>query len=243
MKLPVQLIFSCEHGGNQVPDDYQVSFGSPRARQLLQSHRGWDPGALEAAQSLATDAGQPLLASTITRLLVDLNRSLDHPHLHSEVVSHFSAPEREQLLRRYYAPYRKQLAQRLQEAVQSGHFALHLSVHTFTPRYCGNLREFEIGLLFDPDRTNENRICTQWRQRLMKTSSRCRVELNQPYLGIDDGLTTAMRSQFPDGHYAGIELEINSRLRRRTQAGRKRIWRLLHETLKITLADLSMKTV
>lgn len=243
MKLPVQLIFSCEHGGNQVPVEYQVSFRTPRARQLLQSHRGWDPGALEAAQSLAADAGQPLLASMITRLAVDLNRSLDHPQLHSEVVSHLSEGDREQLIRRYYAPYRKQLAQRLQDAVQAGHFALHLSVHTFTPRYRGNLREFEIGLLFDPDRTNENRICSQWRQRLMQTSPKLRVELNRPYLGVDDGLTTAMRAHFPDGQYAGIELELNSRLRRRTQGGRMKLWRTLYETLKTALVDLSMKSV
>ena len=45
--------------------------------------------------------------------------------------------------------------------------------------------------------------------------TRLRVELNQPYLGIDDGLTTAMRQQFADHDYAGIELEINHRIMRR----------------------------
>jgi predicted N-formylglutamate amidohydrolase len=242
MRAPARIVFSCEHGGNQIPVECAAQFSTPRAKQLLHSHRGWDPGALEAAQSLATQAGQPLIASTITRLAVDLNRSLDHPNVHSEIVSQMSQRQRDRLVRHYYAPYRKELAKRLQEAVQAKHFVLHLSIHTFTPRLRGVLRDFEIGLLFDPARTNESWICSRWQQHLTQLSPRLRVEMNRPYLGIDDGLTTAMRAQFADRQYAGIELEINSRLRRRTSAGRQRLWQTLYETLKMTLTELPAKT-
>lgn len=242
MRAPAQIVFSCEHGGNQIPVECAAQFSTPRAQQWLRSHRGWDPGALEAAQSLATQAGQPLIASTITRMAVDLNRSLDHPNVHSEIVSQMSQRQRNRLIRKYYAPYRNQLAQRLHHTVQSEHFVLHLSIHTFTPRFRGVLREFEIGLLFDPARTNEAWICSRWQQHMTQLSPRLRVELNRPYLGIDDGLTTAMRARFTDDQYAGIELEINSRLRRRTSAGRQRLWQTLYKTLKMTLTELPVKT-
>jgi hypothetical protein len=37
------------------------------------------------------------------------------------------------------------------------------------------------------------------------------IEFNKPYLGIDDGLTTYLRTVYPDSHYAGIEIEINQK--------------------------------
>jgi hypothetical protein len=37
------------------------------------------------------------------------------------------------------------------------------------------------------------------------------IEFNKPYLGIDDGLTTYLRTIYPDSRYAGIEIEINQK--------------------------------
>ncbi len=48
-----------------------------------------------------------------------------------------------------------------------------------------------------------------------------RALANQPYLGIDDGLTTHFRIIFLADVYAGIEIEINNRFTRlsaRTQS-------------------------
>ena len=47
------FIITCEHGGSRVPAPYREPF---RDRQeLLDSHRGWDSGALEMAKALAAD--------------------------------------------------------------------------------------------------------------------------------------------------------------------------------------------
>jgi len=43
-------------------------------RRLLDSHRGHDPGALAMARSLARSLDATLLAATVSRLLVALNR-------------------------------------------------------------------------------------------------------------------------------------------------------------------------
>lgn len=46
----IALLISCEHAVNTVPYDYQTLF--ERHKELLESHRGIDFGALEIAQSI-----------------------------------------------------------------------------------------------------------------------------------------------------------------------------------------------
>jgi len=68
------FIITCEHGGNRIPASYRQLFRGQRA--LLDSHRGYDPGALVMATTLAGTFRAPLVASTTSRLLIDLNRSM-----------------------------------------------------------------------------------------------------------------------------------------------------------------------
>ena len=49
------------------------------ATRVARVHRGYDAGALAMARDLAASLRAPLVASTVSRLLVDLNRSLGHP--------------------------------------------------------------------------------------------------------------------------------------------------------------------
>ena len=72
-------VITCEHGGNRIPAPYRDLFHTHQA--LLDSHRGYDPGALIMARALATAFAAPLVTSTVSRLLVDLNRSVGHPRL------------------------------------------------------------------------------------------------------------------------------------------------------------------
>ena len=237
MNRRTQLILSCEHGGNVVPDEFQFALDSPHARQHLNSHRGWDPGSLEAAQFFAEKSGAPLIHSTTSRLLVDLNRSLGNSQLFSRFITPIASEARQAILEQHYHPYRKRIEQALLAARNAGARVVHLSVHTFTPIFRGVRRNLDIGLLFDPDRDFEHELCVTWQRILQSRDPKLRVELNQPYLGIDDGLTTAMRRQFDDCDYAGIELEINNRLARRSEQGRRRLWQTLYQSLADTLKE------
>ena len=220
-----------------MPHEYRSAFASPLARQHLNSHRGWDPGALEAATFLHHKTGAPLIHSTTTRLLVDLNRSLGNAQLFSKFSKSADADTHTTMIEQYYRPYRSQVLRAIQAAVDAGSFVLHISVHTFTPVYHGSRRKLHIGLLFDPTRSLEAAVCLTWQRILRAGDGRLRVELNQPYLGIDDGLTTAMRVQFSNQLYAGVELEINNQIMRRSEQGRMRLWQLLHASLSQTLAE------
>jgi predicted N-formylglutamate amidohydrolase len=48
----VGLVITCEHGSNRIPAPYRDLFHAHEV--LLDSHRGYDPGALIMARALAT---------------------------------------------------------------------------------------------------------------------------------------------------------------------------------------------
>lgn len=205
---PLALLISCEHAGNEVPPEYEHLFASPGAQDLLRSHRGWDPGALPVAIDLALHLPAPLVSCVVTRLLVETNRSLHAPDLFSAFTRDLPQGERDRIMERYYWPHRNRIEQFITDLTGSGQRVLHLGVHSCTDELSGNRREFELGLLFDPQRTFEQQVVDHITEYFERTHPHYRIVHNQPYLGTDDGLTTEMRKQFPDHAYAGIELEL-----------------------------------
>jgi len=228
---PDQLLITCEHGGNRVPARYRRAFA--HAGPALASHRGYDRGALELARELSRCLHAALVYSTISRLLIELNRSLSHRHAFSPYARRLPIPLREELVARYYMPYRRAVEQQITRAVRRGRRMVHLSSHSFTPRRAGVLRTVDIGLLYDPHRSAEAAFCARWRQLLIARDARLRVRRNYPYRGSADGLTTALRRQFPERAYLGIELEVNQRF---VRAGGD-AWRELRALLVDTFAE------
>jgi predicted N-formylglutamate amidohydrolase len=208
MKLrPLMVLLSCEHGGNQVPPEHRKLFASHR--ELLQTHRGWDPGTKQLAERWQKQLACELHVATVTRLLVDLNRSPNHRSVFSEITRDLPAAEKQELLRVYHAPHRQRILDTIAQAVKAGQRVLHIGVHSFTPELHGEVRNADIGLLYDPTRTWEAEICRSWRTSLRSLAVQPRVRLNYPYRGNTDGLTTTLRQCFPEESYAGIEIEVN----------------------------------
>jgi predicted N-formylglutamate amidohydrolase len=201
------LVITCEHGGNRIPAPYRGLFHAHHA--LLESHRGYDPGALIMARALASTFAAPLVASTISRLLVDLNRSIGHPHLHSEATRNAPAEVRQRILKRYYQPYRAQAERFVRQAIADHQLVIHVSCHSFTPELDGKVREADIGLLYDASRTGEADLCERWKAYLEGCAPDLTVRRNYPYAGNGDGLTAWFRRRLPPGAYVGIELEVN----------------------------------
>jgi predicted N-formylglutamate amidohydrolase len=204
------FIVTCEHGGNRIPAAYRGMFDGLQA--LLATHRGYDPGALLMAKRLATDLAAPLETSTVSRLLVDLNRSPGHPHLFSRITRAAPAEVRREIMARHYLPYRARVECRVGDAVRRGRRAVHISSHSFTPELDGHVRQADIGLLYHPDRPGEVRLCAHWKAALAALAPDLQVRRNYPYAGKGDGLTQHLRRQFPAAAYVGIELEINQRI-------------------------------
>jgi predicted N-formylglutamate amidohydrolase len=200
--------------------------------RLLDSHRGHDIGARAAARFLERRLGAPLVCGTVTRLLVDLNRSEGHRALLSELTRPLPEPARRELLACHYHPYRDLVASWIDAQLRRGARVLHVSVHSFTPVLDGRPRRADVGLLYDPARPAEKRVCRAWRAELALLEPGATTRLNYPYRGTSDGLVKSLRRRFPKGTYAGVELELNQARLRRTR-GRAALLAGVAEALRV----------
>ncbi|NNM60047.1 MAG: N-formylglutamate amidohydrolase [Legionellales bacterium] len=205
------LFITCEHGGNDIPEDYRYLFA--KAATELATHRGYDIGAL----SVFTLLEEAKLAdfyhsATTSRLFVELNRSPGHPRLWSEFTCDLSSTQKEEVLWQYYYSYRNGVEANISDAINREQRVIHLSIHSFTPELDGKIREAEVGLLYDSRRPLEKQFCGQWQQELLDLAPTWRVRANYPYRGSSDGFTTYLRKQFTPEQYLGIELEINQKI-------------------------------
>ena len=204
----VHLLLTCEHAVNAVPRSFSGLFA--RDARVLRGHRAFDIGALAVARHLARTLRAPLFAGAVSRLLVDLNRSLHHPHVHSEFVAGLEAPQLLAIVERYYLPHRQEVERHVATRVRQGVCVVHVAVHSFAPAIAGEARNADLGLLYDPARRRERDLCCSWKAVLNEEAD-LRVRFNYPYRGKADGLTTALRRRFGARSYAGIELEMNQR--------------------------------
>lgn len=203
------IILTCEHAGNIIPEEYGYLFHG--REQVLETHRGLDIGAYDFAQQLAKSIHATLFFTDISRLVVEANRSAGTPDLFSEFTSELPDEEKQDILVKYYYPYRDQVEDIIRDHVSKGDTVLHLSIHSFTPVLNAEKRTADVGLLYDPERTLERELCSRWEGEILKSEKTIKVKHNYPYLGTDDGFTTYLRSQLPEDKYLGIELEINQK--------------------------------
>lgn len=231
------IVITCEHGGNRIPSAYRELFHGHQA--LLDSHRGFDPGALIMARTLSTAFAAPLVASTVSRLLVDLNRSIGHPRLHYEAIRNTPTELRRRILKHYYQPYRTQAERLVRQAIADHGRVIHLSSHSFTPDLDGKVRGADIGLLYDPSRPSEADLCERWKAALKACSPDLSIRRNYPYEGKCDGLTSWFRWRLPSADYIGIELEINQKHIIRADRNWANLRKMIVESLCKVLANSS----
>lgn len=200
-------LITCEHAVKDVPEKFWPLFKGHQ--DVLDSHRGWDPGTWKLSSKLAMTLGGPLLLGSCTRLLIELSREENSPELFSEFTANLDPDQKEYLLEKYYHKFRFQATDMLDLAKDRDQTVLHLSIHSFTPVLNGGERKMDIGLLFDPERLEEKEFCERWKEELKKTDPTINVVFNEPYTGLSDGLTSWLRKSYSGSFYQGIELEMN----------------------------------
>ncbi|STX27798.1 N-formylglutamate amidohydrolase [Legionella beliardensis] len=212
----INVILSCEHAVNTIPPAYNHYFA--HHEPLLNSHRGFDIGALDIASYLSNALHSPLICATVSRLLIDCNRSLKHKTCFSEISKACSLEEKNQLIQSYYLPFRQAIEQLIQTSIAKGYQVWHLSIHSFTPILNGISRNTDIGFLYDPKRAAEQRIARHWQYLLKQHDDQLQVRLNYPYRGISDGFTTSLRKKYAAEDYVGLELECKQSLTEQASA-------------------------
>ncbi len=146
----------CDHASNHVPRQFG-SLGLTPAD--LERHIAWDPGALPVSEALAQSLDAVLVASTMSRLVIDPNRSLNAPDLIAAVsettavpgnadLSEAAAAERIALA---YEPYHAALDAMIAARLAAGRETQLIAVHSFNPVYRGVSRPWHVGVIHDDD--------------------------------------------------------------------------------------------
>ncbi|MFT5847524.1 MAG: putative N-formylglutamate amidohydrolase [Psychroserpens sp.] len=203
----LKLIITCEHGGNKIPTPYLHLFKANK--ELLETHRGFDLGALDVFEYLKPISNYSK-SSTTSRLLIELNRSLQNSQLFSEYSKTLNLSKKEHIIKANYLPYRNDIELIISNFISKGETVLHLSIHSFTPTLNGIKRDCDIGLLYDPKICSEKQVSVGLKSQIKTGNPQLRVRFNYPYLGKSDGFTTHLRRKFKQ-NYIGIEIEINQK--------------------------------
>jgi predicted N-formylglutamate amidohydrolase len=207
---PTRLFVTCEHAGNHVPDSFDLE---PYDHKLLETHWGWDLGAEAFTRALSTLEDAPAVLSRISRLVCDPNRgmhqdNLFRTHVHDRPVplnDTLDEDEIEHRLETYHDGYHRVVEQRLARAVERNPDLFLLSVHTFTPELGDDVRDMEIGLLFDDYPHYIDRMADGLRDRGFETA------INEPYSGWD-GLIYSVERHAREHDLRYLEIEIRNDL-------------------------------
>ncbi|WP_341221014.1 N-formylglutamate amidohydrolase [Polaribacter atrinae] len=202
----MKLVITCEHGGNEIPEKFHILFSD---KEILNTHRGYDLGALDVFNTLKHLAIYTNY-STTSRLFIELNRSLWHKNLFSDFTKKLSDLEKKDIIKTYYNIYRKSVENEIETLITNQNTVVHLSIHSFTPILNDSVRNCDIGLLYDSSNQQEKKIALQLKEALHRINPKWHVRFNYPYLGKADGFTTYLRKHFKE-NYIGIEIEINQK--------------------------------
>lgn len=189
---------------------------------------------------MADAFGVLLRAATTTRLLVDLNRSIGHRQLFSEVTRSLSPAQRQEIIDRYYRPHRQAVESEVARHIASGASVIHVALHSFTPTLDGVQRRADVAWLYDPRRPGESAFSRAWMMEFAQRAPGLRLRRNYPYQGRNDGLTAWLRKRHPDETYVGIELEVNQRFVERGGAPWDELRSKLVDSLAPTLAGAAV---
>jgi len=206
-QIDFKLMITCEHASNELPSH------SPNrgvSQELLESHRGYDIGAFAVYEELVKKFRPDFYsAGKYSRLYIDLNRSLRN--------CRNATPQAIAYHQKYWEAAEQFVAKQLanESGIESGLQIIHLAIHSFTPELNGEIRNADIGILYDPSRTSERACADIIVDEIHHCNRKMIVRRNYPYQGKTDGLCTALRKKFDPfktGRYIGFEIEINQKL-------------------------------
>lgn len=234
---PPKLFLTCEHAGNKIPARYKKLFAKNQG--VLRTHRGSDPGAAAIAREVAKQTRTPLYSQKISRLVVDMNRSVGSDTLLSRWTKSLPPADQQRILDEIYRPYRNLIYDEVDRALRNAR-VVHIGIHSFSPYLDPARRSCHIGILFDPRSRFETKTAEILRDQLALAFPRLGIRMNYPYRGDGDGLTTDLRHTHPKTRYAGLELELNQAVLKKLTAAQtlKPFARSLAAAIESALAEL-----
>jgi predicted N-formylglutamate amidohydrolase len=203
-------VLTCEHARRSLPVDPPP--GGPEAK-ILATHWGYDIGGWGLTRELARRLDASALGGRWSRLWIDLNRPIDDATLVRTVAggvklswnARLTPRAIERRILEQHAPYHIEVDRLIVRRLVRGVRPLLVSIHTFTPELEGELRSFDVGVLYreysEAAHDLGNRIA----------SAGLTVRYNEPYSGIA-GLMYSVERHGTHHGLCCLELEINQEL-------------------------------
>jgi predicted N-formylglutamate amidohydrolase len=178
------FVLVCDHASNRFPPEYGLLGLSAEQREM---HIAWDPGALAVSRHLSHMLDVPLVYSTVSRLVIDCNRSLDAPDLIAAVSETTTIPgnaslspaERQRRIAAIHEPFHNAIDKLVEERLSAGRATALIGMHSFTPVYRGVGRPWEVAFIF-----NRNRRLSDLLIQGLKADG-LNVGVNEPYSPAD----------------------------------------------------------
>jgi len=150
------MLLVCDHASRRVPRRLGA-LGLPEAE--LCRHIAWDIGAEPVARLLSARFDAPLLMTGYSRLVIDINRSLDDP-TSIPVISDgaivpgnrgLGAADKAARAAALFHPYQRAVGNAVDAMLARGVRPAIVSMHSFTPVYKHQARPWHVGILWNDD--------------------------------------------------------------------------------------------
>ena len=213
-KSPIVLI--CEHASNFIPASLN-NLGL--SSEDLVSHAAWDIGAYEMACEMSHLLDAPLIASRVSRLVYDCNRSPESGigiPSKSELIEvpgnkNLSKAAINDRVEFVYQPFHELINKTIYDperlALSKQHASpVIITIHSFTPIYFGEVRAVELGILHD----NDDRLAKPMMQVALNRTS-LKTEFNSPYSPSDNVMHTIHRHAL-EQQFVNVMIEVKNDL-------------------------------
>lgn len=205
------VVILCEHAAPDIPEQYQ---GLGLASEHRHSHAAWDPGARAVALKLSAALDAPMIASRVSRLVYDCNRSPESASAmpeRSEVIDvpgnyNLTQAQRTARVDAIYRPFCSAVTDVLTGRAARNIPTVLVTIHSFTPSYHGQSRTVEVGILHDDDARMADAMLSQ-AHRLPHRN----IQRNAPY-GPNDGVTHSLKLHGIGNSLANVMIEVRNDL-------------------------------
>jgi len=235
---PILLV--SDHGSRRIP----ISLGTMGLdSDTRRSHLAWDIGTGELTRRLAASLSVTAVACEYSRLVIDCNRSLKDPGAYLEFGDGIAIPgnhdldedSKELRANEIYWPYHNAIVRQIERFGSHGIRPLFVAVHSFTPQMNGVNRPWEIGVLWDQDRSTAKKFLEGFRAEGFFVGD------NEPYSGkAPEDYTIDTHAEALGLPHVGIEIRQDL-LQNETDIVRMAV--CMHKIILSSAKNMSMKLV
>ena len=193
------IVCVADHASNHVPEGIELGVAPERLGQ----HIAVDIGVEGIAERMARQHNIAAHLATASRLVVDLHREEDHPHVVPAESDGVLIPgnigaDVEARLERFYRPYHAALAEWLDAANPK----LIISLHSFTPQLetSDTARPWECALLYNQDDRAARHAIRLFGEQGLDVGD------NEPYSGRELNATMNRHAEAQGRYYCALEL-------------------------------------